>query len=510
MKRQRFPAACPTLLRLITVAVLTLASPALLSPLCLHAQNLPSLGGSDGEELSPLMERKLGEQVMQSIRRDRDYISDPAVMDFMNNFGNILLAANPEVRSDAAYDFLFFAVRDGSLNAFALPGGFIGMHTGLVIAAQSESELASVLAHEIGHVSQRHIARMIGSQKQNSLLPIAGLLLGALAARSSPDLAMAAMMSGTGVAVQRQLGFTRDAEREADRVGLQILRNAGFEAAGMVQFFGRLQTASRNSNDRAPSYLRTHPMTTERIADIEERIRSQTYRQHVDSLDFSLIKARLRVLQDDTQQGWRDATLIFNEQARQGARSQMLAARYGLAVIALRQRDTVRATALLNEIQAELARAPALATSLVLTTLGIELQLANRQFEQALQAVTLARTQYPLSRSMAMLYADCLLLAGKQNEAALFLRDQAQLYRQDASIQQALARTYAEQGKQSLQHMALAEYYNLTGSLPAALEQLRIARGASDASFYDLAIIDARERELQISWREMMEESKKR
>jgi predicted Zn-dependent protease len=506
MKRSIYTLAPAVVVRLLMAAVLALTSPALMSPLPAHGQSLPNLGDADGEELSPLMERKLGEQIMQSIKRDRDYISDPTVMDFLNNFGGILLAANPEARADTGYDFLFFAVRDPSLNAFALPGGFIGMHSGLVIAAQSESELASVLAHEIGHVSQRHIARMVGSQKQDALLPLAGLLIGLLAARTSPDLAGAAIMGGTGLAKQRQLGFSRDAEREADRVGLQILRGAGFEAGGMVNFFGRLQRAGRNSNDSAPAYLRTHPMTTERIADIEARIRTEPYRQHADSLDFLLIKSRLRVLQDDTPQGWRDSAVFFNQQLRQGTRSATLAAHYGLAVLALRQRDIATAEGLLKAIVTEAEQKPALPVTPIIITLAIELRLAANQPETALKSIQLARSQYPLSRAVAMLYADCLLASGKKEEATLFLRDQTQLYRQDTSIYLALARSYAEQGKLALQHMTLAEYYTLAGSLPTALEQLRIARASADASYYDQAIIDARERELQANWKDMLKQ----
>jgi len=496
--------------RALAVLVLAFASPAMIAPAGLHAQNLPNLGGSDGEELSPLMERRLGEQVMNNIRRDPDYIDDLAVLDYLNLLGGTLLGSSPEARGDAGYDFFFFAVRDPSLNAFALPGGFIGAHSGLVLAAQSESELASVMAHEIGHVSQRHIARMRGNQRQDSLLPMAGLLLAALAMRSSPDLSAAAMMGGTGLAAQRQLSFGRHAEREADRVGLQILRNTGFELNGMVSFFGRLQSASRNRSDNLPSYLRTHPMTGERMADIEARIRNLPYKQHVDSLDFALIRSRLRVLQDDTPQGWRDATQIFDEQIRQGTRVQVLAAKFGLAMLAQRQRDLPRAKSLVADIRAEASRTPALPASQALASFFVEQSLASDQPQQALMMAREARAQFPLSSALAMQYADALLVSGKKEEATAFLRDQAQLYRQDARVQRALARAYAEQGKIALQHMTLAEYYSLTGALPSALEQLRLARGASDASFYDQAMIDARERELQMSWREMMEKSKKR
>ena len=293
---------------------------------------------------------------MNNIQRDPDYLEDAPTLEYLNQLGGQLLGTSPEARGDAGYDFFFFAVRDPSLNAFALPGGFIGSHSGLVLAAQSESELASVLAHEIGHVSQRHIARMIGNQRKDALLPMAGILIAALAARSSPDLAGAAMMGGTGLAAQRQLSFGRDAEREADRLGFQILRGAGFELNGMVNFFGRLQNASRNRTDNLPSYLRTHPMTGERMADIEARIRNLSYKQHIDSLDFLFIRSRLRVLQDDTPQGWRDATTAFLEQSRQGSRAQLMAAKYGLAMLAQRQRDSDRALTLLSELQAEVDR----------------------------------------------------------------------------------------------------------------------------------------------------------
>lgn len=497
-------------LRAVAAAVCMLSSPALLAPTALHAQALPNLGGGDSAELSPLMERKLGEDVMMRIRRDPDYLADQPTLDYLNQFGGNLLAATPEARGEAGYDFFFFAVRDPSLNAFALPGGFIGVHSGLVLTAQSESELASVLAHEIGHVSQRHIARMIGAQKQDSLLPLAGMLLGALAMSASPDLGMAAMMGGTGLAAQRQLSFGRDAEREADRVGVNILNSGGFELNGMVNFFGRLQAAGRNRSDKMPAYLMTHPLTTERIADIEGRIRTMPYRQRVDSLDFSLVRARLRVLQDDTPQGWRDAAVIFNEQLKQGSRAQALGARYGLALIALRQRDASRARSLLDEIHAESVRQPAFAPSALLQGIDVESALASGQPAQAVELAQQGRNRFPFSRALSMQMADALLAAGRKDDATAFLRDQTLIYRTDPGVQKALARAYAEQGKQALQHMAMAEYYALTGAMPAALEQLRIARTSGDASFYDLAIIDARERELQASWREVMAERKKK
>ncbi|AMP11542.1 peptidase M48 family protein [Collimonas arenae] len=489
----------------ILLAALVSVCCALPLPSALAIQNLPTLGDSARESLPPLMERKLGEEIMHDIRRDPDYMNDAPLLEYLNNFGWTLVAARPEVRGEAGFDFFFFAVRDPVLNAFALPGGFIGVHSGLILAAQSESELASVLAHEIGHVAQRHIARMLGSQKQDSMIALASMLLGALAMRGSGDAGAAVMMGGTGLAMQRQLNFSRDAEREADRIGLSILDSGGFDTSGMVAFFGRMQTASRNYSDAIPPYLLTHPLTTERIADIEARIREQRYRQRADNLDFQLIRARVRVLQDDTELGRRDAQYVFEAQLNLYTKQQIVAAKYGMAFLAFKKEDYAKAEDLLN--QAVAAAAPA-KQSLVLTDLGIEIMLATKREAEALKLVEQAQVQFPLSRGLAHQYARVLIASKRLDEVTKYLREQAQIYRQDADVQDLLAKAYSAQGKRALQHMALAESYVLTGSVPAALDQLRIARNSPDAGFYDQSMIDARERELQERWKEEVKASK--
>ncbi|MEG1117650.1 MAG: M48 family metalloprotease, partial [Janthinobacterium sp.] len=217
------------------------------------APNLPNLGDTSREDLSPAMERKIGEEIMRGLRGDRDYLADAPLLEYLNTFGNALVAARPSVRGETNYDYFFFAVRDPQLNAFALPGGFIGVHSALVLAAQTEAELASVLSHEIGHVAQRHIARMLGQQRQDALMPLAAMLLAALASRAGGDVAMGVFAAGQGLAIQRQLNFGRDAEREADRIGFQIMGEAGFDTTGMVAFFGRMQAASRSYSDLMPA-----------------------------------------------------------------------------------------------------------------------------------------------------------------------------------------------------------------------------------------------------------------
>jgi predicted Zn-dependent protease len=353
------------------------------------------------------------------------------------------------------------------------------------------------MAHEIGHVAQRHIARMLGKQKQDMLIPLAAMVLGALALSSSPDAGMAMMMGGQGLAMQRQLNFSRDAEREADRVGLDIMREAGFETSGMINFFGRLQQASRNYTDNAPPYLRSHPMTTERIADIEARTRDLGYRQHADSLDFPLIQARVKVLQDSSPQGLIEATAAFERQLQQRTRTSIIAGKYGLAFVALKQGQTKKAQSMLDDARAALKNGAPSAKNAVLSSLAIDIKLAAHQAKEALDEAELARNQFPLSRGIAHQYADALYAAGRHEDAVTFLRDQVQLYRSEPKLYDRLAKTYAALNNQAQQHLALAESYALKGSLPAAIQQLSIARKAPDASFYDQSIIDAREREMK-------------
>lgn len=478
------------------------------------AQNLPTLGDSDREELTPIVERKVGEEIMREIRRDPDYIDDAPLLEYLNRLGNTLVEAKPEVRGEANYDFSFFALRDPTLNAFALPGGFIAVHSALVLAAQSESELAAVMGHEIGHVAQRHIARMLAQQHQDAVIPLAAIALAALAARSSPDAASALVIGSEGLALQRQLSFSRDAEREADRVGLQIISAAGFDTSGMVSFFGRMQKATRAYRE-VPAFLQNHPMTTERIADMQARIDSLPYKQHVDSVDFQLIRARLRVLQDDSTQGMREAETFFNEQLVQNPHTQLAPSKYGQAFIAFKRRDFDKARILLSEARAAAQKEPQSATGgeptygAIIDNLAIDINLgANRPAEAAKLAAT-AREKFPYSRGIAWQYADCLLAEGRNGDAVIYLRDQAQLYRQEPQVQALLAKAYAAEGKQALQHLALAESYALTDGLLPALEQLSLARKAPDASFYDNAIIDAREREFKERWNEQQKEMKK-
>ncbi len=216
---------------------------------------------------------------MREIRRDPDYLDDPVLLEYLQSIWQPLVEAarqRGDITPDiiAAFAFEAFLVRDRSVNAFALPGGYVGVHLGLINLTASADELASVLAHELTHVTQRHIARSVTTNQRQSLLALAGLILGVLAASkgNSPDAAQAAILGGQAAAVQGQLNFSRDMEREADRVGFSVLREAGFSPAGMARMFEKLDYANRLNDSGAYPYLRSHPLTTERIAEAQSRL----------------------------------------------------------------------------------------------------------------------------------------------------------------------------------------------------------------------------------------------
>jgi len=282
-----------------------------------------------------------------------------------------------------------------------------------------------------------------------------------------------------------------------------------------------MQSASKLYSDLMPAYLRSHPLTSERISDIQARIREMPYRQRIDGLEFHLVRARARVLQDETSQGRIDAATAFQAQLEQQNRQQQAGAQHGLAFLALTQGQLDKAQTWLDKARGTMRRTERAVFSTgqassdgaaMFAALALEIKLAPGQPEAvraaALKESEQAHQQFPLSRGLARQYADAMIVNGKLDEAGRFLRDQAQQYREEPKLHELLAKTYAAQGKIALQHMALAESYALSGGMLAAIDQLTIARKAADASFYDMAVIDARERELQAIRREEMKEKK--
>lgn len=454
------------------------------------ADGLPDLGDVGSADLSPQAERRIGEQAMREIRwREAAYLDDVEVEGYLNRLGQRLLAAAPP----SGVDFSFFAVSDSTLNAFALPGGFIGVHTGLVLAASSESELASVLGHEIAHVTQRHIARMIGNQGRSGMMMLATMIVAILAAGSNPQAAEAAIATGQATALQSQLAYTRDFEREADRNGLMTLQAAGFDVRGMPAFFERLQRNSRLYENNAPAYLRTHPLTTDRITDMENRVQGLGYRQVPDSLDFRMVQAKLLALQGSA------AGAVRTLEARLKSKPDDATLRYGLTRALLRAGQLAEARASM----AVLKRNPP--ASAMVDALDAELLSAAGEHAAAARRYREGLARYPLSRSLDYGLADELISAGQATEATDLLRKDIVSAPDDFRLWGLLGKAELARGSRAGRHRAQAEVYRLQGSLPAAVEQLELAQRAGDADFYTLSAIDARLRELRTRLRQEKE-----
>ncbi|MFZ4478511.1 MAG: M48 family metalloprotease [Rhodoferax sp.] len=306
---------------------------------------LPTLG--DGSEISSGAERRLGDRIAREMYRDPDYIDDPVLAEYVQGIWQPLLAAarargdlSPEVFERFAWEIMLG--RDRTVNAFALPGGYFGVHLGLIAVVTSRDELASVLGHELSHVAQRHIARMMAKQSQQTPWTIAAMILGALAASKSPDAGSALIIGGQAVAAQNQLNFSRDMEREADRVGFGVMTQAGFEAQGFVSMFDKLQQASRLNDNGAYPYLRSHPLTTERIADMQARqpIGLSTVGSGAPVAEHAMMTARARVLSNPGV----DALRAIAQEAR-GSRlpglpvSRQAEVLYGAALASSRLRE---------------------------------------------------------------------------------------------------------------------------------------------------------------------------
>ncbi len=298
--------------RLVATALIAaLCSTALAPPV--HAQiNLPALGDTASEDFNLGAERHLGDAIMRDIRRDPDYLDDAILLEYLQSIWQPLLASarrQGDIGDDLNQRFPYepFLVRDSSVNAFALPGGFVGVHLGLMAITQTRDELASVLAHEMTHINQRHIARGFANSKKQSLLSAAAMILGVLVATrsGSGDAASALITGGQAVGIQGQLNFSRDMEREADRIGSSIMAGAGFQPSGMASMFERLQQSSRLNDSGGYPYLRSHPLTTERIGEARSRlgvagVGSPAARTSASpsALEHTAALARARVLMD--------------------------------------------------------------------------------------------------------------------------------------------------------------------------------------------------------------------
>ena len=466
---------------------LTLALLLCFSPIAL-GDGLPDLGDASQAALSPLQERQIGRQSMLQIRAGKQYLDDAEINDYLNQLGARLVENSPE----PSLDFEFFAIDDYTVNAFAMPGGYIGVNAGLLLTAQSESELASVLSHEISHVTQRHIARMIAGQQGDSLISMAAIAIAILAARTNPQAAEAAIVSVQAGAIQKQLNFTRTYEQEADRIGLQLLQKSGFNTHAMPEFLQRLQKVTRLSEGSAPNYMRTHPVTSDRIAEIENRVQNLPYRLVPDSLDFQLVRAKLIGAQKTAP----DAIAYFSGALGVQNFGNPIAQRYGLVSALLRNNEIERAALELATLLKQAKNHPVSGNNPMIATLAGQVKRAARNDAAALAYYRSAARNFPQHRALTYDYVELLLQDKQAGPAVKLLAEQLARHPSDTRLYDLQAMAYAMQGRLIEQHRAQAYSYAWQGNLYAAIEQLELAK-QSGGSFYQLSTIESELRELR-------------
>lgn len=447
---------------------------------------LPSMGAASASDLSPALEQTLGDAIMEQGRRFPSYINDADVSQYLLELGRRLSQAS------SGSEVTVFGVRDPTINAFALPGGYIGINSGLVAIVDNESQLASVVAHEIGHVYQRHVARGMtqSSQSRNiALASIAGALLAALA--GSGDLAMGVAAFGQAAAVDQQLGFSRQAEREADRSGVEMLRKAGFDPAGMTQMFSKLENASRlNKGAGGGAYASTHPLSIQRMSDIENRVRNLPSTQYRDSDTFWFVRAKLRVIQARDSNSARRAEATLRQEASSSDGVRRAAAWYGQAYLAWQRKAYDEVAQALQEAHAQGVYSPQMAS------LEIELAMAQGKTEQAREIAGQALARWPDNQGVGLAAVEALLKNNELKQALDQLTHLVDKWPEEPRFYQLQAQSLDRSGEPVKARRAMATYYEKMGALAAAVAQLEQARGLSN-DFYVQSELDVKIRTLQ-------------
>ncbi|RYX93049.1 MAG: peptidase M48 [Comamonadaceae bacterium] len=485
--------------------------------------SLPSLG--DSSELPAGEERRIGERIATSIYRDPDYIDDAVLGDYVDGIWQPLLAAARSrgelgAELDERFAWQLFLIRDRTVNAFALPGGYFGLHLGLMGIVTSRDELAAVLGHEISHVTQRHISRLITQQSKQAPWLIGAMILGALAASKSPDAANAAIVGGQAVAVQGQLNFSRDMEREADRVGFGVMTDAGFESRGVGTMFEKLQQAARLNDNGAYPYLRSHPLTTQRIAEVQARLQTAppgTKKSAAEIAESGLVhammSARARVLANPGSDMLN--TMLADAQNRASTLapatpvdSRTVGIIYAGALAAAKLRNFPAAFSLAEKLKVMSAgNAEALHT---VALLELETQLQAGQAPTALAQIDFAKST---ARADVLLGGRALLAGGRAEEVVDRLQTWTSGHPKDAAAWQLLATAYGSRNQPVRAIRADAESRFAQLDYGGALDRLRAAQGmlrnaSTSADFVEGSIIDARLRQVDLLVKEQAAQDK--
>lgn len=423
---------------------------------------LPDMGSPADAILSKSTEAQIGRAIMRDIRRSGMVVEDPQITEYINEIGHRIAVQT----NDGDYSFTFFVVDDSRINAFALPGGFIGVHTGLIEASRSEDELAGVMAHEVAHVTQRHIARAVHASSRQSMLTTA-LMLGAMilgATGGSGDAVQAGMAIAQGTSAQQQINFTRSNEYEADRIGIRALSEAGFDPNGMASFFEVMSRQETSSPDlRIPEFLRTHPVTTARISEANSRAAEYERVDSEDSSMYGIARARILVNRYDTP----EEAIDYFERRPYAEQSDF--ERYGRAVAYQRNGQHYAANEIFDELANKDKRVIAYHIGLAQTQLALEDYAGSQEtFDQAIEL-------FPRNVPLVIHFAEALLQVGEAKQAHNVLLDLLNNVPPTPEQVRLIARAANEAGDVAESFYYLSEFRLMTGDLIGGIGFLRQA-----------------------------------
>lgn len=445
--------------------------------------DLPDLGDVADTSMSQADEARIGREAMRAMRQEGSISDDAELNRYIRALGQRLATGAPT----AGLSFTFFIVNDPSINAFAMPGGYVGVNKGLLLATQSEGELASVLGHEMAHVTQRHMARMQAGSASNQLLLLATVVAAALASKTNnADAVVGTLNAGVGLSVANQLSYSRDFEREADRVGMQYLAAAGFDVRDMPAFFQRLQQSEHLNGGDAYAFLRTHPVTVERVSEAQNRADSAPVRMLPSGTEYYLVREKIRVQGMDGGEALKfyQNTLSRKLYLSQGAQW------YGLGRARMVAGDLNGARQALAEARRLLPADP------MLFELEAEIGLKGQNWNQALAAYRSGLQQFPDNRALAEGEIDLLIQLGETGLALKQIKAQQLRAAGDASLYLLESKIYADRDPLRY-HAALGNAMYFQQQYDAAVEQYHLASQAPGDDFYLRSSIEARTRELE-------------
>ena len=447
-------------------------------------QNLPNLGDYTSGIISLSQERILGQQFLRSLRAGAPLVFDPILQEYVELL-IYRLASNSQLE-DRRFDLVIIDKK--SLNAFAAPGGIVGINLGLFLYGETESEISAILSHEIAHLSQRHFARRSEAGKKASITSIAGILAGViLLATASGEAGMAALTASQALTQAQMLRYSRSRETEADRIGIDTLKESGLDPRAMAYMFERLNRASRFSGSNIPEFLLTHPVTKNRIADSYAKTDNLPNKQYAYNLDFQMMRARVQVT---TAESNTEVISRMREAMKTDDQVARTAAQYGLA---LAQTDAGQFDNSMQNIMRLREKYP---QKIAFMLAEADLHVRAERYDSAQAVLEAALVTSPNNYPLTMAYAEVLMNDKKPLQAVVLLTSMSQSRPNDQDVWYLLAEAHGLAQDIIGVHQARAEYFVLVGNFDQAIKQLGFATPLARNDFQQNAKIQQRIEEI--------------